>query len=214
MKVLELFAGSQSFSNIARKKFKMSTFTIDNIPFEGINLVKDIEFLKMSDIPFIPDIIWASPPCTTYSIVGIRFHRKHRKAISEAALKSDRLLEHTLILIKQFLKINPQIKFFIENPVGMMRKLIIMKSFNRATITYCSYGDKRMKPTDIFTNHLDSPPFYKGWIPRKQCFKGNINCHHEKAPRGSKTGTQGLKNNYERSKIPNQLSFEILKSCI
>ena len=42
-------------------------------------------------------------------------------------------------------------------------------------------------------------------------FCRNKNCHHEEAPRGSRTGTQGLKDNYERSKIPYELCKEILK---
>ena len=44
------------------------------------------------------------------------------------------------------------------------------------------------------------------------CYNGNTKCHHEEAPRGSQTGTQGLKNNYERSKIPEQLCYDILTS--
>jgi hypothetical protein len=46
-----------------------------------------------------------------------------------------------------------------------------------------------------------------------ECHNGNKNCHHESAPRGSKTGTQGKKDSYNRSKIPEQLALEILKSC-
>jgi hypothetical protein len=65
----------------------------------------------------------------------------------------------------------------------------------RHTVTYCSYGDTRMKPTDIWTNH-PNPNF------KQMCFNGNKECHHEAAPRGSKTGTQGLKGNTERSIIP------------
>jgi hypothetical protein len=53
-----------------------------------------------------------------------------------------------------------------------------------------------------------------GWKPRNECFNGNVKCHHEAAPRGSRTGTQGLTDNYERSKIPNELCIEILKSCL
>jgi len=34
---------------------------------------------------------------------------------------------------------------------------------------------------------------------------------HTAAPRGSKTGTQGLKNSIERSVVPEQLCLEILK---
>ena len=45
----------------------------------------------------------------------------------------------------------------------------------------------------------------KGWIPKHECHNGNKNCHHQSAPRGSKTGTQGKSGSYERSKIPQKL---------
>ena len=80
-----------------------------------------------------------------------------------------------------------------------------MSDYKRHTITYCQYGDNRMKPTDIWTNS-------NTWIPKPACKNGN-NCHVS-APRGSRTGTQGLKGAYERSKIPEKLCYEILKSCI
>ena len=87
-----------------------------------------------------------------------------------------------------------------------------MKNFDRATVCYCKYGEDRMKPTDIWTNYLYHPIFMQGWEPRQMCFNGNKNCHHQSAPRGSQTGTQGLKGNYERSKVPKELCNEILLS--
>ena len=39
-------------------------------------------------------------------------------------------------------------------------------------------------------------------------------CHHESARRGAKTGTQGLKGNYERSKVPKELCEEILTQTL
>ena len=60
--------------------------------FDGIDLVKDIEFLTKKDIPFIPDVIWASPPCTTYSIAAIGHHRNMGKPKTDFAAKSDRLV--------------------------------------------------------------------------------------------------------------------------
>jgi len=66
--------------------------------------------------------------------------------------------------------------------------------------------------TDIWTNNLRSLLNPMGWQPRQECFNGNKNCHYESAPRGSKTGTQGIKGNYERSKIPYELCKEILNS--
>ena len=40
-----------------------------------------------------------------------------------------------------------------------------MQDLPRKTVTYCKYGDMRMKPTDIWTNDIT-------WIPRKECKKG------------------------------------------
>ena len=64
----------------------------------------------------------------------------------------------------------------------------------------------------IWTNNLRSLLNPKGWQPRPECYNGNKNCHHEAAPRGSRSGTQGLKGNYNRSKIPKELCREILST--
>jgi hypothetical protein len=68
-----------------------------------------------------------------------------------------------------------------------------------------------MKPTDIWSNNLNDLFYTDGWTPRPMCFNGNTNCHHQPAPRGSQTGTQGLKGNYERSIVPSELCKEIIK---
>jgi len=205
MKILELFAGSRSIGKTA-EALGHEVFSIDIQDFEGINLATDIEFVASSDIPFKPDMIWASPPCTTYSIAAISHHRDGQTAKSEFAKKSDRLVLNTLKLIKEFDCI-----YYIENPRGMMRKMDFMQGLPRATVWYCTYGDTRAKPTDIWSNNIQSIFNLDGWKPRKECFNGNKNCHHEAAPRGSRTGTQGLKCAYTRSKIPDSLCVEIIE---
>jgi hypothetical protein len=57
-----------------------------------------------------------------------------------------------------------------------------------------------MKPTDIWTN-------LEGWEP-KTCHNGADD--HERAPRGARTGTQGLKTARERGIVPRTLCDEIL----
>ena len=94
---------------------------------------------------------------------------------------------------------------YIENPRGKLRKLDVINKepYFRKTVTYCSYGEDRMKPTDIWTNNFN-------WNPIQICFNGNRDCHHQPAPRGSRTGTQGMANAYEKSKVPYKLCKEIL----
>ena len=50
----------------------------------------------------------------------------------------------------------------------------------------------------------------EGWIHREPCKNGQ-GCH-EAAPRGAKTGTQGLKGARERSRVPYSLGQEILEA--
>ena len=206
MNLLELFAGSRSIGK-AGENLGMNVFSVDWKNYDGINLSIDVEEMKQTDIPFVPDVVWASPDCTTYTIASISHHRNGVEPKSEYAKKCDRVNMHFISLIKNWLSINPNMVFFIENPRGMLRKMPFMQEFARHTIWYCQYGDDRAKPTDIWTNS-------KYWTPRGICHNGNKNCHHQSAPRGSRTGTQGRKSSYDRSKIPEQLCLEVLKSTL
>lgn len=204
MNVLELFAGSRSIGNEAESQGH-NVFSVDWQKFDKIDLAIDIENLSPIDIPFTPDMVWASPDCTTYTIAAISHHRNGTEPISDYAKKCDNVNKHFIALIQHYIEKNPKMVFFIENPRGMLRKMPFMQELERHTIWYCQYGDDRAKPTDIWTNS-------KTWIPKPVCCNGNKNCHHESAPRGSKTGTQGKKGSYNRSKIPQQLCESIIKS--
>ena len=204
--LVELFAGSRSVGSVAEAK-GMNVFSIDWQKFDKIDLAIDIEELQTKDVPFIPDVVWASPDCTTYTIAAISTHRNGTEPKSDYAKKCDAVNKHFISLIDEWLLINPKMVFFIENPRGMMRKMPFMQRFKRHTVWYCTYGDDRAKPTDIWTNS-------EVWQPRPMCHNGNKNCHHQPAPRGSKTGTQGKKGSYNRSKIPTELCQEIIESSI
>lgn len=207
MKVLELFAGSRSIGKMA-ERMGMEVYSSDINNFEGIHYVADILEFDVGKVPFKPDIIWASPPYTSFSVASIGRHwylndKGNPQPKTESAELGKRLALKTIEIIEYF---DPTY-FFIENPRGMLRKMDFMnnKNFWRTSVTYCQYGDERMKPTDIWTNNVY-------WSPRPMCKNGDA-CHVS-APRGSRTGTQGLSNAYERSKLPNLLCYEILKSCI
>lgn len=203
MKVLELFAGSRSIGKVC-DELGHEVFSSDWTPFDGIGYAVDINQFDTSKVPFIPDMIWASPPCTTFSVASIGKHwDMNRRPKTEDALMGLQILKKTIALIDHFRTLNPHLIWYIENPRGMMRR---MDAFNilphiRQTVTYCQYGDTRMKPTDIWTNNYD-------WNPRPAC-KNGMSCHIS-APRGSRTGTQGLKGSYVRSQIPYELCKEIV----
>ena len=208
MKVLELFAGTRSIGKAFEEKGH-EVFSVEwDKSFENIDLYKDIYELSAKEILNKfgkPDVIWASPDCSSYSIAAISRHRKREEngnlaPVSEYAKFCDRVNQHTLNLI---MTLSPKY-WFIENPRGGMRKMDFMHGLPRYTVTYCQYGDTRMKPTDIWTNHPD-PNF-------KPVCKNGDPCH-EKAPRGSITGTQGLKGSKERSVIPVELCRHIVKIC-
>lgn len=147
LKVLELFAGTRSIEWCK--------------DFENINLYCDIGKLTAKEIldEFgTPDIIRASPDCTTYSIAAISHHRKKElngnlSPISEYAKFCDSVNKNMLKLISE---LKPKY-YFIENPRG-------------------------------------------------------ATCHIS-APRGSRTGTQGLKGSVERSRIPKELCNHIVDIC-
>ena len=204
MKVLELFAGSRSIGKTA-ETLGMEVFSSDINNFENINYVVNILDFDYSKVPFQPDIIWASPPCTSFSVASIGHHwsigKDGHTPKTESAILGMKLVEKTLEIINHY---NPKF-WFMENPRGVLRKLPIVKGLKRNGVTYCQYGDERMKPTDIWTNS-------DIWNPKPMCKNGDP-CHVS-APRGSRTGTQGRSNAYERSKIPQQLCEEILKSCL
>lgn len=209
MKVLELFAGTGSI----RKAFEArghEVFSIDwDESFEGIDAHMDIEDL---DADFIlknfgrPDVIWASPDCTTYSIAGIRYHRvrnlrtQELDPVSDYAVKCDRVNRHVLELIDE---LAPEL-WFVENPVGGLRKMKFMRKRPRFTVCYCQYGAPYRKPTDIWTNHT-GPRFKPMCKPGDPC--------HEPNPRYSAGGLTAVRGKKERAIIPAQLCDHIVKIC-
>lgn len=208
MKVLELFAGTRSIGK-AFEAAGHEVYSVEwNKDFENIDLYADIGTLTAEDIiqlcGGVPDVIWASPDCSTYSLAAIRYHRKKNLAtgelepVSDYAKFCDQVNAHVIELIKE---LKPKY-YFIENPRAGLGKMKFMADLPKYYITYCQYGMPYMKPTNIWTNHPD-PQF------KPPCKNGDP-CH-EAAPRGSKTGIQGLKNAAIRGVIPPELCEHIVR---
>lgn len=204
MQTIELFSGTKSFSKVACK-LGFNTLTIDNDIDLRPDMLLDINDLDIDKLPKNPFFIWASPPCTCFSVASISKHwsKQGNLHISKTQEASDsvRLVIKTWEIIQS---LNPKF-WVIENPRGKLRKLDIIPNKYLKTISYCQYGDIRMKPTDIWSNI----PF----IPRL-CRNGS-KCHVS-APRGSPTGTQGIKGAKDRGVVPEGFIkelFEVITKC-
>ena len=203
MRMIDLFCGTKSIANVFSEAGH-ETMTLDYDPQFNADFICDILEVTADDLLDYHgwdsvDYVHASPDCTTYSIAACYRHRnKDRSPKSDYAELSDRVTKHALKLIDE---LNP--KFYtIENPRGILRKMPWMQKFKRRdTVTYCQYGDTRMKPTDIWNNLPDECEF-------KPACKNGDTCHTS-APRGSKTGTQGLSSAKHKSIIPRELCEEI-----
>lgn len=210
MIVLDLFSGTGSSTQaFADRGHKVVRVELD--PQHEAELHADILSLRARDMVALcggqPDFIWASPPCTGFSVASIGTHwgggRGAYEPKTDTARLGIRLAQRTLDIVERLWPAS----WLIENPRGLLRKMPMMQPFHRQTVTYCQYhsgrsddGVARMKPTDLFGS-------IPGWTPRPMCKNGDP-CH-ESAPRGAKTGTQGRKGAVARSRVPYALSLEI-----
>ena len=197
MEVLDLFCGTKSLKPIVIEKgWKYTGLDIE----EKFNPEICIDFLDWDYKNFVaPDILWASPDCSVYSMAsGSKSFNKDREPVSDKAKLHLKILDKLKKVINYYLEQNPNLIYYVENPTARM--VWFMTDYPRYDISYCKYRFDRMKPTTIWSN-------IEGFVPKK-CKKKD-NCNHIKAPRGSKTGTQGIPRN-ERYKIPPELISELI----
>lgn len=188
--VLELFAGTKSIGKVA-KQLGYNVFSTDIDDRFNTDYTINILDFDVDKVPWKPYVIWASPPCTTFSISSYNYYWEHDLTPkTEEAVISYKLVEKTIELINYF---NPKY-WYIENPRGLLRKFPIMMNLPiRQTVTYSSYGDSRNKPTDIWTNNSN-------WKPKKLYEPSEL------------TIKEKYKNSTDLAKIPYNLCLEILKN--
>lgn len=203
MKVLDLFAGLKGWSDPWAERGH-EVFTVDYDCKFDVDLHTDVLYLTPDDLPWRPDVVLASPPCEAFSVLRVSDHWDGGygipdSPISERAREAVALVAYTLQLIEQ---LDP-LFWVLENPVGKLRKLRMMRPYRRVTVTYCKYGRDYQKPTDLWGG------FPVSWKPIPECGRHSkyrrVNCHH----RSGRDGLMGVDSAEERAKIPEALSESI-----
>lgn len=200
LRMVEFFSGSGRMAQAFREQGWIAK-TVD-IEYPA-DMNRDVLTLTREDIIALcggePDFMWFSFPCTGFSVSAIGTHWGGGWRVYEPKTETARMGIQLIEWCNTVRSWFPNAKWGYENPRGVARKMKALEGLPRYTITFCQYGERRMKPTDIWTNLV--------WVPRPMC-KNGAQCH-DRAPRGAKTGTQGLKNAYLRGTLPIEFCKEI-----
>ena len=212
MRLLNLFSGTGSVSKPWRKEHEVWDVDID--PRFGPETCEDILQWDYKQLPWIPDAIWASPPCTEYARCRTRGPPRNFKL-------ADSLVAKALEIIHYFEQKNPALLWFLENGDSTLLwgREVAKKLSNYVVLDYCQYGTLYRKRTRI----AHSANLH--WEPRPLCDPKTCHAcpdgrtHLKCAQRGPKKSLKGEARKFDRCTVdelhalPEALTEEIMKTC-
>ena len=197
---LELFSGSKTVSSAASDFGFIPTSLDFNNKLNPSICCDILDFLPQSlELPF--SFIWASPDCRYFSRMAqpicwqkrtIKYRQYEYIPLTSGSVASISYLKKTLEIINWY---NPDL-WIIENPIGKLRHLQIMKHFApyRYSVNYQDWGHPFAKETDLYTNQLF--------------------CFSTKKVQRSGLGLSSVNSRFYRSVVPGLLVKFILEHAI
>lgn len=176
-----------------------------------------------------PDVVLAAPDCSCFSIMALRYHwEKTPDGPRPRDIKTVDAIRDTWDMVDEIQRLEPEYAV-VENPVGMMRRIL---GRPQHTVRMSDYGSEFKKPTDLweFGRRRLSFKWLEGmgeWvhIPRKKRWrdKARMGVQGVKhGPAGAKAGWNWAPFSMEntvraksvRAKWPYGLSKAILDACL
>jgi hypothetical protein len=154
--VLDLCSGTHSVTRALRDRFpdariisfdidpRCATDSISNHDFRLCD-IRDVDVEALKQEVGNPLYIWASPPCTQYSIA--RSYAKKPRDLTG----TDSIVQACVTIIEAL----QPVRFALENPyTGMLKGRDIMKRWEHLLkkTSYCKFGTLYKKDTAIWTN--------------------------------------------------------------
>ena len=149
-RVLDLFSGTGSVAKYCKQHADIydDVVSVDVLPKCKATITCDVMKLNYKYLwkPHEFDIVWASPPCTHYSV-------------ARTSASTPRDIEGSNALVQRTLDIIDYLKpkaWFMENPkTGLLKQQPLVEGIPYVDVTYCMYGFDYYKPTRIWTNRKD-----------------------------------------------------------
>jgi site-specific DNA-cytosine methylase len=204
MRLLELFSGTGSVGEVFRAA-GWETVSVDNAPTAPCDVIADILTLDPRDFdrehgPF--DCIWASPPCTQYSVA--RTFAKTPRSLGLA----DALVAKAI----QFIDVIKPKAWFLENPwTGLLKSRPVVAPLGPPVVLdYCRYGRPFRKRTAIWTNRP-----LQGLLCRKGSFCGGWDGrgHPSAAQQGGKCPGGARNRLCDLHRVPRALVEAVVAAC-
>ncbi len=210
MKLLELFSGTCSVG-MPWREAGHEVLSLDIDGRYNPEIVCDILHWSYCKCE-VPDVIWASVPCEQYSRARTTGRRPRNFELA------DSLVAKASEIIQYFLRSNPALLWFIENPDSSLlwRRDVASEFAPYVRLDYCQYGTAYRKRTRVATNVV--------WVPRPLCDQACHACvdgrHVLTAQRGpgkkggvrTRSGEDGCSLDQLHG-LPRDLCEEILRVC-
>ena len=196
--LLELFSGTGSMGRAFRAKgWEVTSVDCDRAADATIQQdVRDLDVSRLGKI----DAIWASPPCTNYSL-----------ARRGAKIHSNNLMDDSDTLVRKTLEITAELgnpPLFVENPwTGQLKNRGLLDALKLRIVDYCAYGMPYRKRTAIWTNTAWQPARS---LCKHDCASSRDGRHLARAQQGP-PGPRFTQR--ELYRIPGKLCDEIAEYC-
>lgn len=203
IKVLELFSGTGSVGRICKHLgWEVISLDLNNADINTDILDWDYTIFEPGHF----DIIWASPPCNTFSHLAntrIGLTTKGIEGIVTKEKLDERMMNVGVPILEKTLEIIDYLSpetWFLENPqTGRMKEF--MTGYDFFDVDYCQYGFSYRKRTRIWTNKVE---FSAMKCDPATCKFMKDNKHFISLYNGSETTLQ------ERYSIPSRLILSLL----